>query len=43
MCLSLNMKDLLVASTILWIKLNSDSYLCLSLFSMPSINKEATP
>ena len=43
MCLSLNMKDFLVASTILWIKLNSDSNFYLSLFSMPSINKEATP
>ena len=37
------MKDFLVASTMLWIKLKSDSHLCLSLFSMPSINKEATP
>ena len=43
MFLSLNINDFLVASTILWIKSNSDLHLCLSLFSMPSINKEATP
>ena len=43
MYLSLNMKAFLVASTMLWIKLNSGSHLFLSLFSMPSINKEAIP